>query len=1262
MDVFLLHLKKPVPFMRLVMLVRLLLLCAIFPVLAKGQQPDIQFEHLSMKDGLSMNPVMAIVQDKKGFLWFGTQDGLNRYDGYQIKVFKTKENDSLSLSDNFITSLVVDSSGNLWVGTLNGGLNRYDSRTGTFTRYQACSGLIPADNISCLLYDSEGHLWVGTEHGITLIDPKKCALLPLAARFPGLALEKSTSVLSIYRQKNGDVWIGTTGGALFYSLKDRTLKRYTNSPSDPSSLSNNIVLSFYEDKYREIWVGTLEGLNKFDKSSGRFKRTYFKELKKSSGNKESASNSLENIYSIVNNYGGNTIRTILEDDKGNFWIGTDMELIIYTPATGNFINYKKDLVNPTGINDHFIRSMYIDHSGNLWIGTLGNGLNKTSLNPKKFTHYQKKINDPRSLGENYVRSICEDAAGTIWVGTLVGGLNKFDPKTGAFAHYFACGNQSCPNDNNVWSLCASRSGVLWVGTNNGLNQFDPRSGTFRYFVHDEKNRASLSENTIRCVFEDRKGRLWIGTEGGLNLFNPASGTFTRFTRHDHPDSLSDNTVWKIIDDADGSLWLATNNGLNRFDPATRKFTKYFKKQGDANSLSHNGVRTLHIDSKGNLWLGTHNGLNKLNEVTGAFTRYDESAGLPNAFIYAIEEDEKGRLWLSTNKGLCCFFPESGDVITYDVFDGLQDYEFNTNASCVTKNGEMYFGGPNGLNRFHPLRLNVNNYNPRVEITAVTVKDAPLQAEEDVAEVKEITLQYDENILHFEFSSFDYTRPERNRYQYMMEGFNQGWVHAGNRRFTTYTNLDPGEYVFRVRGTNADGVWSSNEDSIRIIILPPFWKTKWFYALVALFLISLAYLIYRVRVAGLRKEKLLLEQKVKERTYDLEEEKRKIERINQELEKLSIVVSKTDNAVVIANRDGIIEWINDSLLKMYSKNISSPESIYGRSIVSLSSNPDMHKVLDTCLRDKISVSYESESTNREGKMFWVQSTLTPILNEQGEVSKLVIIDADITERKHAEEIIREKNKNITDSINYAVRIQSALLPDEGKMSDLAPDSFVLFRPRDIVSGDFYFMESIRTNEGALLTGFAVGDCTGHGVPGALMSMIGTSFLKQSLHEKSVNSPAQALDYVSAKINDMFGNQGGGIIRDGMDISFCVFNPASLQLYFAGAGRPCVIIGEEGLREIKGDSRAVGYSESADAFANHAVQLRKGDCVYLFSDGYADQFGGPRGKKFKYKRLLETLQAIAKLPMKEQHATLEKTFSDWKGELEQVDDVLVLGIRV
>ena len=386
-------------------------------------------------------------------------------------------------------------------------------------------------------------------------------------------------------------------------------------------------------------------------------------------------------------------------------------------------------------------------------------------------------------------------------------------------------------------------------------------------------------------------------------------------------------------------------------------------------------------------------------------------------------------------------------------------------------------------------------------------------------------------------------------------------------------------------------------------------------------------------------------------------------LERQLERLSIVASRTDNAVVIANPEGIIEWANDGLLKMHSKNISDPRSIIGKSLGELSSNPELKRIIKNSREQKSSFIYESESMNEDGQKFWVQSTLTPIVDDSGNVTHLVIIDADITTRKVAESIITEKNKDITDSINYAVRIQHALLPGKKKFLELLPDSFLLFRPRDIVSGDFYFVESIRMNDGTILTGFAVGDCTGHGVPGAFMSMIATSFLKQSLSESSVNTPADALEFLSKKLSIMLHQHSEyGAIRDGLDIAFCVLNNSTLELYYAGAHRPLVIIQNGAMTEIRGTNRAVGYSATEEPFANHRIQLSKGDGVYMFSDGYADQFGGPHGKKFKHQRFKDMLLANCALSIQEQRKKLEVAFDAWKGNLEQLDDICVIGIRV
>lgn len=1111
----------------------LLLLIASF---CFSQKEDIQFEHLSMKDGLSMNPVMAITQDSKGFLWFGSQDGLNKYDGYRFEVFKTRDNDTNSISDNFITSLCSDKVGKLWIGTLRG-LNVYNPNTNSFKRFNNTSANFTCTKIYCLYKDRSGLIWIGTEKGLALFDAVKEEFLPVNSMFKGMSDLREKGILCISQDKKGNFWLGTTSGLIKYEPSTAEVKNYYATAKN--GLSNNIVLSFHEDKEGTIWIGTLEGLNKLDVKSETFSYHYFKKQTEqlTSTQKNNAVEGV-NIYSIVNNYGGNTIRCILESDDGLLWIGTDMELIIFNPKNGSFINYKKDLINPNGINDHFIRSMYVDRSRNLWIGTLGNGLNKTNLKPKKFKHYQKKINNHFSLSENYVRAICEDNTGAIWVGTLVGGLNKYNTTSDSFYHYqkTAAFSPRSINDNNIWSVCYDKAvNGLWIGTNNGLDFLDLKTNLFRHYYHSESDETSISDNTIRNVFIDHKGDLWCGTENGLNKFNRKKQSFTSYTPQN--SGISDPTVWKIVEDRNGIFWLATNDGLNAFNPSTQKFTHYKKNDKDETSLSHNGVRSLFIDSDNTLWVGTQNGLNRFDENTKSFKRYLEKDGLPNSFIYAIVEDKNKCLWISSNKGISCFKKADNTFQNYDVFDGLQDFEFNTNACFYSSKGQMYFGGPNGLNVFDPSKFRLNSFIAPVAFTSVKILDKEYPGIA-ASEIREITLTYKENILYFEFSALDFTNPSRNKYMFKMEGFNENWVNAGNVRFINYTNLNPGEYTFRVKGSNSDGVWNLQEISIKVIVTPPFWKTTWFYSLCVIVVILGIFLFIRYRTQKLTKDKLLLERKVTERTAQVEMQRSELE---------------------------------------------------------------------------------------------------------------------------------QKNKDITDSINYAKRIQSAVLPDEQQFVAEFTDAFVLFKPRDIVSGDLFWIAKVKTsNDPPLyLKVVAAADCTGHGVPGAFMSMLTTELLNQTTKNPDINSPSDLLSFINKKLPEGLNKNNKEKINDGMDIAVCAIDLQQMKVYYGGANRPLWVLrkGAAEIEEIKATKASIGaYTSPEQVFENNTISIQPGDRMYLFTDGITDQFGGEKGKKFSKTRLRTAVLECAHLAMPLQKQYIEGALAQWQGSREQVDDILIIGIEI
>lgn len=1101
-----------------------------------AQKEDLQFEHLSMKDGLSMNPVMAIIQDAKGFLWFGTQDGLNKYDGYSFKIYKTGDTDTASISDNFITALCLDNKKRLWVGTLNG-FNLYDPSIGSFKRFTKVNYYFPNKKIYCLYTDPSGFIWVGTEAGIALFDPETQKFISIKEKFAHMSGLEQKVVLSIYKDRSGIYWFGTTTGLVKFDPQKNTLQNYFSDPEKSSSLSNNIVISIFQDSKGEMWFGTLEGLNKYNKITDNFVQQFFKKSSQDLSASKKNSDAKTNTYSIVNNYSGNTIRCILEDTEGRLWIGTDIELVIFNPASGNYTNYKKDLTNPTGINDNFIRTIYLDHSLNIWIGTLGSGLNKINLKQKKFTHYQKKTDTFNSLSENYVRSIAEDNSGHLWIGTLVGGLDQFDPVKQTFNHLKKSdnSNESSINDNNVWSLCFDKSvNGLWIGTNKGLDFLDLNSNKFTHYIHDENDEKSISDNTIRNVFIDSKNNVWCGTENGLNLFDRETKTFRYFNKVS--SELSNNTVWKIAEDKEHKLWLATNDGLNRFDPKTEKFEIFRQVPGDTSSISQNAVRTIYIERSGLIWVGTQNGLNLLDPATGKFKRYNEQDGLPNPFIYAITEDAAEHLWISTNKGISEFDKKS-KFKNYDIYDGLQDYEFNTNAYYKAKNGEMYFGGPNGLNRFDPSALKRNKFIPPVVITSIKIMDRSWKGLKDVSEVKDINLNYDENILNIEFAALDFTNSSRNQYMYKMEGFNEDWVHSGNTRFVTYTNLDPGKYVFKIKGSNSDGLWNEESTVINITIAPPFWKTWWFFGLC--FLVILFSIVYYInqRTRKLINTKTILENTVKRRTIEIERQK----------------------------------------------------------------------------------------------------------NE-----------------------LAQKNKDITDSINYARRIQRSILPDEVTFSDSFPDAFVLYQPRDIVSGDFYWMAGVHTSDeqNLNLKIICAVDCTGHGVPGAFMSLIASEMLNQTIKNKDINSPGDVLKYLNQNIPLALNKNNSEQINDGMDISCCAIDLNSNTIYYAGANRPLWgIKKDQTFFQISATKTAVGGSTSpTQEFENHVIKFEKGDKIYMFSDGYADQFGTERNKKIGTKRFRELIKSTSNGTMSDQKKKLHDFLIGWQGNYEQVDDVMIIGIQL
>ncbi|MCD6441414.1 MAG: histidine kinase, partial [Candidatus Marinimicrobia bacterium] len=782
----------------------ILLLLIIMNVYA--QKNDIEFEHVSIGQELTQSTVYCICQDTKGFIWLGTDDGLKRYDGYNLKVYRFKSNNPNSLSSNFVWSVFEDSYGHLWVGTVGGGVNRFDREKEKFIHYQnnpEDPNSLSNNFVRCFYENKKRELWIGTDNGLNKLSLDSIysgkfdsTSSPFFTHYKNDPRDKNSlshnEIRSICEDQFGDLWVGTWGGGInrviFDTTADRensesrpTFIRYNYDPDNHKSLGHNRIWSIYEDISGELWIGTDGGgLNKFDREREQFIR--FQVDPKN-----------------PNSINSNIIVTIYEDQSHTLWVGTDGGgLNKYDRNINAFSHYQKDPFNPNSISHNVIRSIFEDRCGVLWIGTMG-GLNKhTRL--KKFMHYKSNPTNPNSLSHNEVRGFYEDFDENrhiLWIATDGGGLNQFDRNKNQFVHYrHDPDDPGSLSDDVVLCVYKDRSGVMWIGTyKGGLNRFVPpdlsglRKGNkknkpvFTHYKNNPNNPNSLSSNFVRSVYEDQEGMLWICTSGGgLNKYDREKGIFTRYLNDpDNPKSLSHNILLFTYEDRSGQFWIGTwGGGLDKFNRKTEEFIHYQVDPNNPNSLNNNRVLSIHEDSSGILWIGTGSGLNRFDPIKETFTHYTRKDGLANGIIYGILEDNHGNLWLSTNKGLSKFNPRTETFKNYTTSDGLQSNEFYIGAYHKSRSGEMFFGGINGFNAFFPDSIRDNPYIPSIVITDFKIfnKSVPIGKEvnkhlilnKSITETKKIKLSYKENAFSFDFAALHYASPEKNEYAYMMEGF------------------------------------------------------------------------------------------------------------------------------------------------------------------------------------------------------------------------------------------------------------------------------------------------------------------------------------------------------------------------------------------------------------------------------------------------------------------------------------------------------------
>jgi ligand-binding sensor domain-containing protein len=798
---------------------------------------DARFVHFTVESGLSQNTVRAILQDSHGFLWFATEEGLNRYDGYTFSIYKHHPEDASTLPSNMVTALYEDRAGQLWVGT-HDGLCVYDAKADTFTLR-----LPVHEDIMAIVQDRRDRLWIATAgEGVYQVDKKLEPVHYTAGEADGLA---HNNVYSILEDRSGRIWVGTFGGGLdLLNAAGDGFVHHQHDPKNPASLAYNEIWSLAEDASGNIWVATNgSGVSVLDPARSTFH--HFR-----SGAK------------VPNGLPGDMVTSLYVDRAGTLWLGTDPGgLSYYVPQQGAFISYQHAPDVQESLGQGSVRAIYEDVQRNLWVSTFSAGINWLHRNAHPFQLYTRRPQDRNSLAGGGVAAFLQDRDGTLWVGAE-GWLNRFDPDTGSFQAY-PIGPYA------ILRLFQDHQGRIWVGTwGRGLLRFDPIHGLFTPYESGLNNPSTRGDKQVWSIDEDASGNLWLATDAGAFRIDAQSGRLVRYA-HDakDPGSLGHDRTRAFHWAPDGNLWVATfGGGISVLPRDGKSFAHYRHEPTNRRSLSNDLVLCLHRDRVGRLWVGTFGGgLNLFDPADRSFTVYGEADGLPSNTVYAILEDDQGRLWLSTNKGLCRFDPNTKGhpVETFDTTNGLQSLHFNLAAALRTKSGNMLFGTWNGFYSFDPNRITPNPHVPPIVLTSLEVLNEPRKTEPALPLADTIKVKYDEKILTFQFAVLDYTFPRRNNYKYKLDGFNDDWISIGGKREVTFTNLDPGHYTLHVIGSNSDGVWDDKGRSLRLVIPPPYWMTLWFRALVVGVILGAAYGFYRYRIEWHEARERELEDRVEE---------------------------------------------------------------------------------------------------------------------------------------------------------------------------------------------------------------------------------------------------------------------------------------------------------------------------------------------------------------------------------------------------------------
>ncbi|MBT33781.1 MAG: hypothetical protein CMO01_29300 [Thalassobius sp.] len=1129
-----------------------------------AQENSLRFEKFTIEDGLTQSTIRCILQDKKGFLWFGTQDGLNRYDGYQFEQFHFDPNKLNSLSNNFIHALYEDHDGIIWIATRSGGLNRFDPSSQKFSNYQhkdSNPNTIASNHIATVFEDAKHNLWIGTSQGLSFFQKNTKSFVNYNFSFPD---STDKEIRAMAQTDSESIWLATSNGLIQFDINKRKViaivNTFQNQEGQEISFSAYSLLS--DDEI--LWLGTDRGLITFD----------------------SFKNETELIWQPENQ--NLPITSIAKEKRSNLWLATAGEgTFCYELGNKQVKQFKHIDENDKTLADDYVFDVFIDHSGIIWLGTY-NGVSKHDPSFQIFQTISQHYSDANSLSENNVRGITTSKDSLLWIATRGGGINIYKDSKHIASLSKNKWSTTSISDSRVEGIYIDKEGTVWAGTQSGLSKINyqiDKDGNIDFLVKNYRTPSNInnynSANHIHEIYEDSKGRMWLGSTHGLLKFDKTKEQFSIYQDNNNDiKGLKGNYVRAILEDKKGYLWVGTSEGLNRLyfgesGLLTPVFEHFVHENWNENSLSYNYVRTLYEDKSGNIWIGTAGGgLNRLSikesngNETFTFKRYSQKDGLPNNSIYGVLSDKNDNLWISTNRELSCFDTKTEKFKNYGIKDGLQNNEFNQGAYHQDTRGNLYFGGLNGLSYFHPDDIKENAYIPPIVITGFKLFNQNLRPDDklnrakpylvkDISETREVHLKHNENVISFEFAALNFRHPEHNQYAYKLENFDADWNEIGSKRVATYTNLPAGKYTLKIRASNNDHVWNNEGTSLDLIVEPPFWEQLWFRTLGLMLLFGGAFISHRLRTKRIKEENYKLEKLVDQRTKELLQEKHKVE--------------------------------------------------------------DGKKVLE-------------------------------LKNDEIELQKKEL------ELSH---------KKITDSIRYAETIQQSVLPDTKLLEQVLQDYFLIYQPKDIVSGDFYWVSKTKNHDTTIKI-IAVIDCTGHGVPGGFMSMVGHALLHEIIIEKKITDLVRIMELLNYGIIKALKQKELGN-TDGMDICMVSIEKTPQQehkISFCGAKRPLYYYDQktQQLNTLKGSRKSIGGRQTQNKkYEAENISLPEGGILYLSTDGIVDQHNKEKERLGSY-TLINSLEKIGNLPLTDQKVAIQTLLNEHQKDVEQRDDITLLVVKI